>query len=110
MTKRSAFLLLTLALLLMPGLAAAGPAPAPLPATDLSWLSCPAPEAAVAVSVLPSAGPAGTIGVADAVPLVVPDCCASRQRKCWQDCFDTGIAHFACSPATCHTTWTCICN
>lgn len=113
MKNRSAFILLTLAVLLIPGLAAAEPASAPLPETDLSWLSCPAagPQTALSVPALPAAGPTGVDGLEGAVALaLVPDCCASRLRKCQQDCWDTGVASFVCSQATCATTWSCTCN
>jgi hypothetical protein len=104
-SKRSLFLLLTLAALLTPGLAAAGPAPAaplatPVADLDLAWLS--EPEAG-AVPALASPGLEGAVALATGI-----DYCAAKLRKCRQDCWDTGIFSFTCNAATMQSS--CICN
>jgi hypothetical protein len=109
MTKRSKihFFLLTFALLLTPGLAAAeSTAAAPAVATpDLAFLSCPAAgtEAAATLAVTPA-----ELEGAVAAQAGGPGCCAIAERQCRQNCRATGVFEFSCDPTTCQSS--CICN
>lgn len=101
--KRTILLSLSvLALLFVPGIAAADPA-APAPAVQgcnaLSFLSAaPATSAAPAVDNLnPLAG----------VVEVQSGCCAAKMRQCQNNCA-CGVFEFNCDTANCQSS--CICN